>query len=82
YDIVLMDCQMPEMDGYETTRIIRDKKSSVMNHRIPIIAMTADVIKGNREKCLKVGMDDYISKPINIQVFTNVIKQYVQNNML
>ncbi len=81
YDIVLMDCQMPEMDGYEATRIIRDKKSSVMNHRIPIIAMTADVIKGNREKCLKVGMDDYISKPINIQVFTNVIKQYIQNDM-
>jgi CheY-like chemotaxis protein len=79
YDLVLMDCQMPEMDGYEATRKIRDESSSVRNHKIPIIAMTAKAMKGDREKCLEVGMDDYITKPINRQEFTNVIKRYLRN---
>jgi CheY-like chemotaxis protein/HPt (histidine-containing phosphotransfer) domain-containing protein len=79
YDLVLMDCQMPEIDGYEAARIIRDESSSVRNHRIPIIAMTANAMNGDREKCLNAGMDDYISKPINRQEFTNVIKRYLKN---
>ena len=79
YDLVLMDCQMPEMDGYEATRIIRDEKSSVMNHGVPIIAMTANAMTGAREKCLEVGMDDYVSKPINIQEFDDVISRHIQN---
>ncbi|MGR3302663.1 MAG: response regulator, partial [Candidatus Scalindua sp.] len=79
YDIVLMDCQMPEMDGYEAARIIRDENSSVRNHRIPIIAMTANAMDGDRQKCLNAGMDDYITKPINRQEFTNVIKRYLRN---
>ncbi len=79
YDIVLMDCQMPEMDGYEATRKIRDENSSVRNHRIPIIAMTANAVNGDRQKCLDAGMDDYIAKPINRQEFTNVIKRYLRN---
>ncbi len=79
YDLVLMDCQMPEMDGYEATRLIRDEKSSVRDHKIPIIAMTANAMKGDREKCLEAGMDDYISKPINMQEFVNVIKRYLHN---
>ncbi len=77
YDLVLMDCQMPEMDGYEATRMIRDENSSVRNHNIPIIAMTANAMKGDREKCIKAGMDDYISKPINRQEFTDVINRYL-----
>ncbi len=79
YDLVLMDCQMPEMDGYEATRTIRDESSSVRNHSIPIIAMTANAMKGDREKCIRAGMDDYITKPINRQEFTNIIKRYLHN---
>ncbi len=81
YDLVLMDCQMPEMDGYEATRIIRDEKSPVMDHKIPIIAMTANAMKGDREKCLKVGMDDYVSKPVNMQVFAEVIKRNIRKGI-
>jgi PAS domain S-box-containing protein len=65
YDLVLMDVHMPEMDGLEATRRIRDGKSAVRNHLIPVIAMTASAMKGDREMCLDAGMNDYISKPIN-----------------
>ncbi|WP_457576424.1 response regulator [Desulfomarina sp.] len=63
FDLILMDIQMPELDGYETTRIIREKEKATGNH-IPIIAMTAYAVKGDRQKCLATGMDGYISKPI------------------
>jgi CheY-like chemotaxis protein len=65
YDMVLMDVQMPGMDGFEATRAIRDPASGVIDSRVPIIAMTAYAMKGDKERCLDSGMDDYVSKPIN-----------------
>ncbi len=78
YDLVIMDCQMPEMDGYEATRIIRDNNSAVRNHTIPIIAMTGSAMKGDREKCLEAGMDDYITKPINVKELADVINRRLE----
>lgn len=64
YDIVLMDVQMPEMDGFEATRIIRDPNSDVPNHSVPIVALTANAMIGDKELCLAGGMNDYLPKPI------------------
>ena len=65
YDLVLMDVQMPEMDGLEATRRIRDPGSAVLNRGVPIIAMTAHAMKDDRARCLEAGMDDYVTKPIS-----------------
>ena len=72
-DLILMDCQMPGMDGYETTRAIRDGQAGESVRHVPVIAMTAHALKGDREKCLNSGMNDYISKPINIVRLLEVI---------
>ncbi len=77
YDLVLMDVQMPEMDGYEATRHIRNPESTVLSSSIPIIAMTAFAMKGDREICLAAGMDDYLSKPIRIDDLTRVLDRWL-----
>ncbi len=65
YDLILMDCQMPEMDGFETTRMIREKEKSKNLPPVPIVAMTANAMQGDRELCMQAGMNDYLSKPIS-----------------
>ncbi|MEN8177796.1 MAG: response regulator [Pseudomonadota bacterium] len=65
FDLVFMDCQMPVLDGYAATRRIRDPQTPVKDHAIPVIAMTANAMQGDREKCIASGMDDYIAKPVD-----------------
>ena len=78
YHLVLMDCQMPVVDGYAATRKIRSlEKLNGETKRIPVIAMTAHALPGDREKCLDAGMDEYITKPINIEIVRKVIERWV-----
>jgi two-component system, sensor histidine kinase and response regulator len=77
YDLVLMDCQMPEMDGYETSRLVRDPATDIPNHGIPIIALTADVSEGGREKCLEAGMNDYITKPLDPKELAGALAKWL-----
>jgi len=76
FDAVLMDCQMPVMDGYEATRVIRDPASGVRNHSVAVIAMTAHALAGDRERCLGSGMNDYIAKPIQRDVLEHVLDRW------
>jgi len=77
YDLVLMDIQMPEMDGLEATRQIRDSQSVILNHEISIIAMTAHAMIGDREKCLKAGMNGYITKPIRPLILVEELEKFL-----
>ena len=75
YGLVFMDCQMPEMDGFEACREIRGR--DLPTSRIPIIAITANAMKGDRERCLAAGMDDYVSKPFKQDDLKNVIEKWI-----
>jgi CheY-like chemotaxis protein len=77
YDLVLMDVQMPEMNGFEATRIIRGPGSGVLRHDIPIVAMTAHALKGDRERCLDAGMDDYASKPVTALALSEILDRHL-----
>jgi len=76
YDVVLMDCLMPEMDGYEATRKIKENPGKYNNPRV--VALTASALKEDRDKCLEVGMDDFLSKPLNIKEIIRVLKECKQ----
>ncbi len=82
YDLVLMDCQMPELDGYEATRAIRSPQSTVLDRTIPIIAMTANAMPGDREKVLEAGMDDYMAKPIEPKKLATTIQRWLRDRPL
>src|SRR5580658_3385375 len=72
-----MDVQMPEMDGLEATRAIREREKITGRH-LPIVAMTAHAMKGDRERCLDAGMDDYLTKPIRTPEFVDILKRYLK----
>jgi len=76
YDVVLMDCEMPEMNGFEATAVIRDPESKVLNHKVPIIAMTANAMTGDREKCIEAGMDDYMTKPVKKEILAAILEKW------
>src|SRR4029079_4897787 len=76
FDVVLMDVQMPELDGLSATVLIRQRERTAgQNQHIPIIAMTAHAMSGDRERCLASGMDDYISKPLHPQDLANAVER-------
>lgn len=80
YALILMDCQMPEMDGYTAARLIRESENNSGKH-VPIIAMTANAMAGDRERCILAGMDDYLGKPIDSRQFTDMITKWLPAKM-
>jgi DNA-binding response OmpR family regulator len=78
YDLVLMDCMMPQLDGYEATALIRDPESGVLNNSVPIVAMTANATEEDRQKCLNSGMDDFLSKPVRKEALAEMISKWVE----
>jgi signal transduction histidine kinase/ActR/RegA family two-component response regulator len=77
YDLVLMDCQMPQLDGFEATRAIRAAEAGTDRH-VPIVALTANAMEGDRERCVTAGMDDYLSKPFTKQALAAVLERWVR----
>ncbi len=77
FHIILMDCQMPQMDGFEATGNIRNARAGEKNKTLPIIAMTAQAMKGSKEQCLSAGMDDYLSKPIKPDTLNQMIEKWI-----
>jgi two-component system, sensor histidine kinase and response regulator len=79
FDIVFMDCQMPELDGFAATRLIREREARAGSPRLPIIAMTAGAVMGDRENCLAAGMDDYLAKPVRWEDLPTIIQRHLPN---
>ncbi len=77
FDLVLMDCQMPVMDGYEATRALREYEEEIDRGHLPVIAMTANAMEGDKDKCLQAGMDDYVSKPVNQQALKDTLAKWL-----
>ena len=78
FDLVLMDCQMPEMDGFDATREVRQIGIKAINDKqVPIVAMTANVMSGDRERCIKVGMNDYIGKPVQLDKLEEILRKWL-----
>lgn len=77
YDIVLMDCQMPELDGYQATTMLREIETAAGSKRLPVVALTANAMVGDREKCINAGMDDYLSKPIKADKLTAILRKWL-----
>lgn len=77
YTLVIMDCQMPNMDGYEATQRIRAGEAGERYTKVPVVAMTANAMQGDKEKCLAAGMSDYLSKPIDIESFERKVRQWL-----
>jgi signal transduction histidine kinase/CheY-like chemotaxis protein/HPt (histidine-containing phosphotransfer) domain-containing protein len=76
YDLVLMDVQMPDMDGFEATSAIRDPRTGLSRPNVPVIAVTAHAMKGDRDRCLQAGMDDYITKPVQVSALMDVLTRW------
>jgi CheY-like chemotaxis protein len=81
FDLVLMDVQMPEMDGYQATAVIRNREAEVGGH-VPIVAMTAHAMKGDRDECLAAGMDEYVAKPIRKAELEHVIDEIIRRGLM
>ncbi len=77
FDLLLMDCEMPGMDGYEAARRVRALEAQTSRPRTPIIAVTAHALTGDREECLRAGMDDYLSKPVSERRMADVLAQWL-----
>ncbi|MDD2754252.1 MAG: PAS domain S-box protein [Methanothrix sp.] len=77
YDLVLMDCHMPKMDGFEATRVIRQEGSKAQNPGVPIIAMTAATMQGDREKCIQAGMNEFIAKPVQQKELEKILTRWL-----
>ena len=79
YDVVLMDCQMPELDGFQATLRIRElEKTGELQTHIPIIGLTANAMQEDRERCARAGMDDYVTKPVSVEQFARVLRRWAK----